>query len=240
MKTYTKLFSCLLMKFLSLCCSRCLVTSCRAGRELSSGCVVLQFFFFSLPLQRKVGSSCGCTSMQRKPTYTRSSQESPGANTASLNCTCCRCSDLLHVGLQHVRVPRAVRIEFGVKTGADVLGRHVSPSRIAGCDFGVPVWNKDVVPVNVFAVHMWVAVPGVVKNMNIIKYSPLGTEVGQNCFGVAASREDLTRGRGSVTGHRAPVHLPPCHRQELQARSKIREAVTRLQGPQSHHGPKDK
>lgn len=143
------------------------------------------------------------------------------------------------MGLQHVRVPRAVRIEFGVKTGADVLGRHVSPSRVAGCDFGVPMWNQDVVPVDIFTVHVWVAVPSVVKNMNIVKYSPLGTGVGQNWFGVAASRVGLTREVGSFTGHRAPARLTPYHRQELQARSQIREAVTRLQGPQSHHGPKD-
>lgn len=154
-------------------------------------------------------------------------QEIQGARS-SLNYTCCRCPDLLHMGLQHVRVPRAVRIKFGVETGADVLGRHVSPSRVAGCDFGVPVWNKDVVPMNVFAVHMWVAVPGVVKNMNIIKYCPLGARVGQNCFGVAASRMGLTRGRGGVTGHGASVHLPHYHRQELQAWSQIREAVAGL------------
>lgn len=144
--------------------------------------------------------------------FSSSLQEIQGAPTASLNCTCCRGSDLLHVGLQHVRVPGAVRTELGVKTGADVLWRHMSPSRVAGCDFGVPVWHQDVVPMNVFAVHMWAAVPGVVKNMNIIKYGPLGAGDGHNSFGVAASRAGLTRGRGGVTGHGAPVHLTPDHR----------------------------
>lgn len=151
-------------------------------------------------------------------------------------CTCCGRSDLLHVGLQHVRVPGAVRAELGVETGADVLGRHVSPSRVAGCDFGVPVRNQDVVPVDVLAVHLWVAVPGVVKNVNVVKYGPVGAGVGQDWLGVAAGRLCLTRGRCGVSGHRAPLRLLPCHRQELQARSHIREAVAGFEGPQSHHG----
>lgn len=167
------------------------------------------------------------------------SPPSRSPQVASLTRTCRRRSDLLHVGLQHVRVPRAVRIEFGVKTRADVLGRHVSPSRITGRDFGVPVRHQDVVPVNVFSVHEWITVPSVIKYMNIIKYGPLRTSVGQCRFGVAARRAGFTRRCGGTTGHWAPIHLPSYHRQQIQTWSQIREAVPGLQGPQSHHCPKD-
>lgn len=142
------------------------------------------------------------------------------------------------MGLQHVRIPGAVRVQFGVVAGADVLGRHVFAPRVAGCDFGVPVWNQDVVPVDVLAVHVRAAVPSVIKYVNVVKDGPFRAEVGQHGFGVAARRAGLIRG-GAGTSYGAPVHPGPQDREKFQTRSQIREAVAGLQGPQSHEGPEN-
>lgn len=106
----------------------------------------------------------------------------------------------------------------------------MSPPGVTGRDLGVPVRHQDVVPVDVLPVHVWVAIPGVVEDVNVVEDGPLGSGVGQSRLGVGAASPGRTGYWTRGGGGRGP----------LQTRSQIREAVTGLQGPQPHHGPEDK
>lgn len=133
--------------------------------------------------------------------------------------TCSRGFDLLHVRVQHFRVPGAVRTEFGVETGSDVFRRHVSSSGVAGGDFGVPVRFQSVVPVDVLPVRGRIAVEREVENMNVVKDRRVRGSGSVDAAGPVAT----TRG-GGVTRPGTPVH-PYSDGQRLRAQRRLGEDV---------------
>lgn len=74
------------------------------------------------------------------------------------------------------------------------------------------------------------------KNLNIVKYSSIGTGLRRIRFGVAANRASLNRGSNCSMGHGAiTFNLFPL---SFGSRSLIR-AIAGLQGLQFHHGRED-
>lgn len=105
------------------------------------------------------------------------------------------------------------------------------------CDFGVPVWYENMVPVDVLVVHAGRAVPQVVEDVDVIEYAVISVGSGEDHLGVAAAHVGLSRRHHHVFHVQPPPlgFLPG----EVHAGGQVREAVAGFQCPESHHGPED-